>query len=303
MSAPMFERAPASKALAMSSVLFTSAGFYLDLHPEGLGRRFGPKALIMSQTMFKKFIPEMILGLGLIYVMRQIEREVGTRKFVSFCFASTTLSVSLQLILLSQASILEENRTLAPGPYAPIFSLMALYCAYVPAIGTPVGGFKISHKIPVYVLGLLLASQDGKVSLVPACCAVVAGVICLMQLKKLVMPESIARFGAKYIEPLFRSSEPGRFPRRDPRNDFYGARQFGMFDGQQEGGGPQDDVLLPNFFGGPPPSAAVNAVPEPREEDIQTLVGMGFDAAAAAAALRRNRNDVNRAADQLLGGM
>jgi hypothetical protein len=291
----------------MTTMACTGAALLFDIQAEGLGRRLSLKSLLTSQVMFRKVFPEMLFGIGLLYVFRHIEREVGTRKFVSFCFVSTTLSVTLQLALLTlQSTIIEEGRMFAPGPYGPIFSLMVLYFAYVPAVGTPIGGVRINHKIPVYLAGFLLATQGGKASLIPSCCALIAGVVALFQLKRLVMPESIAKFGVKYIEPLFRTDvNAGARPHGGARGGPFGFGgaygRFGDFDGG--GAAPQDDVLVPNFFGGPPPSAAVNAIPEPSADDIAQLVAMGFDATAAATALRRNRNDVSRAAESLLGSM
>lgn len=304
----MFEKATASKALAVTSLLCTGAALYLDVHAEGFSSRkfFSMRTLLTSQTMFRKVAPEMLFGLGLLYVFRQIERTIGTRKFVSFCVVSTTLSVTLQLAILSTTSLLEEGRALSTGPFGPIFSLMVLYFAYIPAIGTPIAGARINHKLPVYLAGLILATNEGKASLIPSCCALFAGILTFFQMKKLIMPEWIAKFGQRYIEPLFRGDTP---PGPNGPAGRFGARQNGgmramYYDNFAAGGGAaepgQDDVLLPNFFGMPPPAAAVNTLPEPSEEDVATLLAMGFERAAAIGALRRHGNDVSRAADSLL---
>jgi len=313
MSAPLFERATASKALAMTTMLCTGAAVYLNVQAEGFSSRrlLSMKTLLTSQTMFRKLAPEMLLGLGLLYVFRQIERVIGTRKFVSYCFVSTTLSITLQLALLTVTGLLEDGRMVSTGPFGPIFSLLVLYFAYIPAIGTPVAGIKINHKLPVYLAGLILATHEGKASLIPSCCAIVAGIITYLQMKKLVMPDWIAKFGQRYIEPLFRSDpfpggqNAGQAGGRFPRQAGGGMRAMYYDHGFGGAGDPngQDDVLLPNFFGPPPPAAAVNTLPEPSEEHVATLVAMGFERAAAIGALRRHANDVNRAADSLLSGM
>lgn len=295
MSAPWFERAIASKALVVTSLLCTGTAVYLDLHFEELGsKKVTMKNLLASQTTFRKVMPDMLFGLSLLYVFRHLEREFGTRKFVSFCATSSTVSVSLQLAIVSFLSLLEDGRTLSAGPYAPIFSLLILYIVHVPAISSPMSGnLRMNSKLPVYGMAAMLALDDGTSSLIPSICGLIGGLVAYSQLKWLNVPDALAKFGKKYLEPLFRSN---------PR-PIGGAGAGVGGRGRQPAGyerDVEDDVLLPTMFGGPAPEAAVNAVPEPSQEDIATLVAMGFDNNAARAALRRTRNDVNRAAESLL---
>ena len=250
MSAPLFERATASKALALTTMVCSGAAIYLNLQMEGIGpKKLALKNILASQFIFRKFIPEMIFGLGLLYVFRHIEREIGTRKFFSFCFVSSTVSLSLQLILLLSTEIVDENKTLTSGPLSPIFSLLVLYFAHVPAVSAPYFGVYLNNKLPVYGVALFLAFFEGKFSFIPSVCGLIGGLLAYSQFKKLYIPDSIARFGTNYIEPIFKSANPSlNFPYQQQRRPVgFGQRYQGYGGVDAE----EDEVLLPNFFGPP----------------------------------------------------
>lgn len=334
MSAPLYERASVSKALAFTSIACTFLVAYFDVPAESLLKRAplgtSPSPLklvqnlVLSQTAFRRVFPELAFGVGILYVFRHLERVVGSRKFFSFCLASSTLSLAMQVCVLmvlggAGGDSQQQGLQLTSGPFAPLFSLFVLYFWHVPALSFPlVNSLKYNSKLPVYGAGLFLATIDGRASLLPAGLSLLAGIAVYTQFAKLDVPDAVARFGTKYVEPLFRHSDPPAHRRGG--GAAAGARfvrpQYGGFGNDDDGnyngnGGGGDEVLLPGMFGAGPVNAAANrgganqppiapAVPPPREEDVLALVQMGFEVEAATEALRRNRNDVNRAADSLL---
>ncbi|KAH9258866.1 hypothetical protein BASA81_002930 [Batrachochytrium salamandrivorans] len=327
MSAPLYERASVSKALAFTSIVCTMLVAYFDVPAENLLKRpMGSSAsplklvqnLVLSQTAFRRVFPELAIGVGILYVFRHLERVVGARKFFSFCLASSTLSLAMQVCVLmvlggTGGEQQQQGVQLTAGPFAPLFSLFVLYFWHVPALSFPVvNSLKYNSKLPVYGAGLFLATIEGRASLLPAGLSLLAGIAVYTQFAKLDVPDSVAKFGTKYVEPLFRQSDPPAHRRgggaRQVRPQYGG---FGHNDDDNYYG--DDQVLLPGMFGAGPVNAAANrgganqppiapaaGTPAPREEDVLALVQMGFEVEAATEALRRNRNDVNRAADSLL---
>jgi uncharacterized UBP type Zn finger protein len=60
----------------------------------------------------------------------------------------------------------------------------------------------------------------------------------------------------------------------------------------------QEHANIPGAVSVPGPGRGGNI----RNQDVTTLVGMGFTVSQAESALMRNNSDVHRAADYLLGG-
>ena len=99
----------------------------LDLFKLGQGQI---SRLFFSQIIFEN-TAETVVGLLLLYMFRQFERQMGTRKFGFFVFLSFFISVfnlvTFQILALS----LDIKFIPASGPYFLIFSMLAIfYCKY-----------------------------------------------------------------------------------------------------------------------------------------------------------------------------
>jgi len=285
-----------------------------------------PHKVMANQFIFGS-VGEMILGIGLIYQFRIFERRMGTAKFLSFTFLSTLLSISFQMLILMMYPGFDNEslNRMAPGPYSYVFSLFVQYFMYIPKLQRyNILGAEFSEKTLIYLWGLQLLFVRGRESLLTGICGVLAGFLCLnekMPFSKFSWPEPLKRFGKGYLEPLL-SSDPRRnemherFRQQQRMTNMNRAAQMLRAQGHhaqnnaQNARGYQVDQLIPGpgaMFGGPGPDLnmgmpAPNAPPiaPPSEENIEQLTAMGFSRDQVIDALRRNNNDISRAANDLV---
>ena len=332
-----FAHASASKVLFWSAFLSTGAAVYLHANADAFALRWPllvgggsgsgsgvavPSALgvavrlVLSQLVFRR-TSECFVGLGLLFALRHVERLLGSRQFCSFVLASTALSATAQLVLLAVWG--DSALALASGPLAPVFGLLVFYYAHVPPV--PVNPTMwpsvLTQKLSVYSLAAALSLGGGRATLIPAVTGFLAGTVVKAHLSDLLVPASVASWFKANVDPMVRSSPPGFV---GPNGGGGGAGAGGGGGGGARGmggrgggfGGPMvgpdgrplpenADILLPNMFGAPPPIAAANLRPEVRinEDDVATLVGLGFSRQDALRALRQNNGDVNAAANAL----
>ena len=127
-----YENTPITQVLSgltlLSGWFFGSSGIAeLDLFKLGQGQI---SRMLFSQLIFEN-TAETIVGLMLLYIFRQFERQMGTRKFGFFVFLSFFISIfnliSFQILALS----LDINFIPSSGPYFLIFSMLAIFfCKY-----------------------------------------------------------------------------------------------------------------------------------------------------------------------------
>ena len=99
----------------------------LDLFKLGQGQI---SRLFFSQIIFEN-TAETVVGLLLLYMFRQFERQMGTRKFGFFVFLSFFISVFNLITYQILALSLDMKFVPASGPYFLIFSMLAIYyCKY-----------------------------------------------------------------------------------------------------------------------------------------------------------------------------
>ena len=82
--------------------------------------------LFSSQCVFSN-MAQTFIGLLLIYICRQFERQLGSRKFGAFVFLSFLSSLLIQFSIISIANVSSIDFVPAHGPFFLIFSLLPLF--------------------------------------------------------------------------------------------------------------------------------------------------------------------------------
>lgn len=141
-------------------------------------------------------------------------------------------------------------------------------------------GLRLSEKSFVYGLCGLLAASEGLGSAWPCACALLLGVLYALPrspLASLRYPRAVRQFARAYLLPLLQA------PAGAPPAPGQAAT------GVSAGAAPTS-----------PRARATSFAPTP--DAVQQLVGMGFPADEAAAALRASRGNVDAAVDALTSG-
>ena len=87
--------------------------------------------LFTSQCIFSN-MAQTFIGMLLMYICRQFERQFGSRKYGGFVVLSFVLSVLLQFLVVTITGAADLDFTPAHGPFFLIFSLLPLfYCKQI----------------------------------------------------------------------------------------------------------------------------------------------------------------------------
>ncbi|CAN8287027.1 unnamed protein product [Cochlearia groenlandica] len=275
-----FNNAPVTKALVVTSFVFTlffgirGGSSKLGLSYLDVFEKFRIWKLIISAFAFSS-IPELLFGLYLLYYFRVFERQMGSNKYSVFILFSASVSLILQIILLSLLKDPTAN-LVTSGPYALIFASFVPFCLDIPVSKRfHVFGIHISDKSFIYLAGVQLLLSSWKRTIVLGMCGVIAGSLYRLNIfgiRKAKLPEFIASLFSRFSLPSL--SSHSQAPRRTSPNLVRQAVRS---------------------YQAPIPTSI-----EPSEEAIATLVSMGFDQNAARQALVHARNDVNAATNILL---
>ena len=237
----------------------------------GRGRGRGGDARALAAAVGREWgfcggAAELVIGTTLLSELgRAMERACGTRRF-----AGATLAARCAMEIVSRCAWRARGvGDFVSGPYGVVFALLAMYGREIPATATYAAGvgplrFVLSDKSVTYFSALCLALGRGIVSARLALIGTFAGYVVTdgigLDHRALAAPEWVAS--------------------------------------------------LCRGFGAPGPIIRVRASPprgrggangvEPSAENIRLLASMGFDEAAAARALRRANDDVQRATNILL---
>tara|TARA_B110000208_G_scaffold26080_1_gene33893 strand:+ start:40 stop:1653 length:1614 start_codon:yes stop_codon:yes gene_type:complete len=125
--------------------------------------------LAFSQLFFATF-GETVAGCALFYAMRDLERLLGSPKFALLGVATAAASTAAQAALLALGGVRWGVVVVAAGPYALLFTLLALYLHLVPPLRPRIvvlcGRVALSEKTPVVLLAVQLLLCRGAESLV-----------------------------------------------------------------------------------------------------------------------------------------
>mmetsp|Transcript_1148 Transcript_1148/g.2497 ORF Transcript_1148/g.2497 Transcript_1148/m.2497 type:complete len:331 (+) Transcript_1148:2-994(+) len=273
---------------------------------------------LFTHSMPFRSAAELIFGGILLYQFRLFERQMGSRKYGAFCFVTTALSTTLQLVLSVRGI-----SNVAPGPYAIIFAGLVHFFYEVPVSHSfSVCGLKLSDKVLVYIFALQLMWSSYPSTAWAAGCGLISGALYstdLLPIKRFQFPRWFTNAVRNFCLPLLQSPQQ-RLPRPNVPGATAGHRRHSDL---QEGQGFRDTLLGPGAGGGywdqqtmarqmqfamqqqqiqaqhqaTPPAPA-----PPSEENLQTLESMGFPRLMASEALTRCNNDISAAAEYLLGG-
>ena len=215
---------------------------------------------------------EAAVGLICIYRFRNLERMLGSRKFGAFVLLTCSLSSAIATAVVVSLGASRRDAgvaflRLASGPYALVFGSFALYSSLVPSLRQKLVGLgpvDLSDKSLTYLAGAQLLASGGLRSLVPGCCGLVMGAAYLADTLR-----------------LYTLALPKRavFWRRAPD-----ARR----------------PIAPDHA--PVPSAVPLSANAPSDENVESLVAMGFDRDRSLAALTAADNNLEIACNRLLSG-
>ena len=258
-------------------------------------------------------LAELVLGLVVLAPLcRRYEREMGTPRFGTYCLISSVLGGFLELVILSTVAPAGSRFS---GPYPLLGSVLYLFHRHAPRLYPRffgMLGFDLSEKSLTYFFALQMLLGGGWATLRPALCGAVAGFLATSPVLPLggltLLPDAVLGWLDTSVTQLV----PGR------RARFAAAAAAAAGGGQ---GGRRPQRLVPGMgmgtgmgglgVGAPPhgPGAAAGdaaqrppAPPPPSEEAIAQLMALGFERPAVLRALGNSDNNVEVAANRLLGG-
>lgn len=304
-----WEGAPVTQVLGLVMVIFslllrsyhTSMAFDLGLVLKGEVQR-----LVCSQLIFEN-ITQTFVGLSLIYVCRQFERQLGSRKFGAFTFLSFFLSIVMTVSMAAFTQSMDIEYYPSSGPYTYIFSLLVLFYAHVPKVAPSkyvILGLPLSEKTWTYIFGAQLFFNDMEKSAGPSIIGVLIGMLYLgnhFSMQSWRLPS--------FVEKIF-ISFGSIFSFMLPAAPVNATRAAATTRGNSGGGGGDaaaefDRERIPSWtdatrerldtFGG-----MGDGIQPPTEEQIASITALGFERARAVHALEQCENNVEAAANFLL---
>ena len=183
-----FVHATASKVLTFASLasvmLFDgTTQDQLGLSVQHVGDPSQLWRLVTSQLFFSRPDAAFCAAIG-FYNMRQVERQMGTSKFVAFAAFVSGVSALLQLVVLSvfPKTFAGEEGAISSGPFALLFALYLVYWRWIPrrrrVVSTKLFGVvPITEKIMTYLFVSQCFLAGGLPSLVPSLSAIPAAAV------------------------------------------------------------------------------------------------------------------------------
>ncbi|CAG0899612.1 unnamed protein product [Darwinula stevensoni] len=175
--------------------------------------------LLMSRFAFIH-TKDVVCGALIIYYFRIFERRFGSHAFASFLFATSLLSMALEVIIVyclhAWAMDPFQQVVMPPGPYMLIFPLYAYYFFDIPRVTrTYIMGIPVTDKTLTYLLGLQICSSSIG-TFISALSGLVAGLLYrvnflrIQQLLKL--PNIVAKLFDKTLGRLLDSGDSPESP-------------------------------------------------------------------------------------------
>lgn len=287
--AAWFQGAPVTKAIAISTAIIYVVAEMNKWHDALI---FDTTKIFDHAQFYRIFVcnltfasmGELIFGLvALCPLMRRFEREMGSRRFGAFIVYSSVLSTILELVVFNIFFDLERYS----GPYPQLGAVLALYHKFTPRLHPKFFGalgYDFSEKSLIYGLCAQVILSGGLSTIVPTLVGFFSGTLSV-NLSETELPEFVYTMGQYMGKPLMdeaptimmsrtvqRGAEGGNRPRRAPNGDGRAAAPAA-----------------------PPPP------PPPPEEAISQLTSMGFAREAVIRALQQTDNNVEAAANRLMG--
>lgn len=214
---------------------------------------------------------ELLFGVVLLYFFRQFERQMGSSRYAAFAL----VTASIHTFALCIAQLLSPSLLPASGPYALVFSCLVHFFFETPKIYhfQLLGALEFSDKSFAYLLAVQLTCSDPPRSLLSFAAALAAGLAYRLPgvREHADFPDSVVAACSSYVLPLLATNQ---------RTSTRSRRQYERM-----------------RTGGAVVREREHAV---SEDNVETLVAMGFSREQSVAALQRNHDDVHRATEQLL---
>lgn len=294
-----FANAPIVKAMLITTIgsflveTYASTGLSLRVELVKIVQQGEYWRFLASQLTFQSS-GELVVALPVMYIFRQFERQLGSRKFALHILVSIFFSCTLQLFCLYFIPTLGY---ISPGPYAFIFAMFPKYYVHVPKLFPKmfsIFGLAFSDKVLCYLLGAQLAMNDGRHSFVAAISGLLIG-SCIVGDTSLLgnnaMPKWIAKFCSKWFLPLLSSGPPLNSIRRRNNN----IQRTTVTSSSSA-----TDTIRQQI----PTTRTRSSISPPRNEDVQSLMSfattMGLGRDDVLEALRMTNNRVQEAANLLL---
>ncbi|XP_063242166.1 ubiquitin-associated domain-containing protein 2-like isoform X2 [Bacillus rossius redtenbacheri] len=277
---------------------------------------------------------DLVCGALLIYYFRVFERRYGSHKFASYLLATCTVATLLEtavILALQQFDVdLHSGGYLPPGPYGLIFPLFVSFFFDIPRVAhTYVLGIPVTGKTLTYLVGLQVCSTS-VAAVISGLCGIVAGLMyrhnVLWLGRWLAVPRWLARLSGATLGRVLSSGAPQEGS-IGATLEIQRAQQLEVLEQQvllsrardmrrQQGQGFAETLVGPDnywpnengsIFGGFLRNRRqtggrnnVEASVQPSEEQVQTLVEMGFERTRVLSALRNADNDIISATNLLL---
>lgn len=293
--------------------------------------------LVTSKVCFLD-TKDLVCGSLLIYYFRIFERRYGSKKFSSFLLAATAVGTLLELASIYTLRHFQVPLSTFPsGPYALVFSLFVSYLLDIPRVAQSyVLGIPVTGKTLTYLLGIQILSTS-KETAICGLCSLVAGAVCrwnVLWLRSLVrVPDWVSRLCGATVGRLMQSSAPREEPLMGATLDIQRQQQAELLERQlllqrsrasrtpphlaaamgmnrQHMAQGYAERLVPTLDdqdawdnmvnSGVYDGRNTNAQNGQSEEQVQTLMDMGFDRQNVLRALRNSNNDVHLATTLLL---
>mmetsp|Transcript_23046 Transcript_23046/g.92245 ORF Transcript_23046/g.92245 Transcript_23046/m.92245 type:complete len:164 (-) Transcript_23046:88-579(-) len=128
---------------------------------------------ILSPFGFPRLL-EVICAVFLLFVFRQLERQLSSRKFGAYIAIGQAATASLQYSLARATGYQSQS-----GPYGIIFSLLVLFYFEVPVLSKfPIFEYDVvSDKFFIYMAALQLSVYSGLRSASVSCIATFVGLL------------------------------------------------------------------------------------------------------------------------------
>ncbi|XP_013415280.1 ubiquitin-associated domain-containing protein 2 [Lingula anatina] len=323
-----FYHLPVSKVF-VSSVIVTSLAVSLPLHHvrhlfvytyQDIFDKLELWRLITSKLVFLD-PKDLVCGAILIFYWRIFERKLGSQKYCSYLLATGFLASLLELAALYCCKKAElDLDSLPTGPLSFLFPLFVPFFCDIPRVAvTNILGIPVTGKTFTYILGFQIASTSIE-SVLVAGCGLISGLLYKANFLKIKdwfhVPNFVAGIADKTLGRLVktetvqqintplgatlelqRQQEIELLEEQLARQQFRQMRNMGGMAFQPRGAG-----IFGNLFdGGAQPRQGHNQpAPAVQEEQVQTLVEMGFVRENVIEALRATNNDVSMATNVLL---
>ena len=210
---------------------------------------------------------------------------MGSRRFGAFIVYISILSTILELVFFNIFFDIERYS----GPYPQLGAVLALYHKYTPRLHPKffgVLGYDFSEKSLTYGLCAQVMFAGGFSTFVPVMIGFLSG-LCCVNFSANELPSIVYSLAGVIGKGIIIDEAPAIMMARSVQRGAEGNRQ-------RRAAAPNGGVRAPAAPRPPPP-------PPPSEETIALLTSMGFEREAVIRALQQTDNNVEAAANRLMG--